>query len=319
MCFTTTTTTKDSTVAPSSLQSSKASHGGGTRPTNASIFRGLYIATVFLSWFIVFWILIFPSSWLVGRSSVHDDLLYKYMSEPNQVTSIELVTKYKGHSAVHFSHTLPGAIWAVAIPFQLHPTLRKQYRKLHRIVGYIFVVTSIIMTVGVGIILKRGLLYEESFTDLPPLKVSAAPGIIFMSGWFLVTATVAILQARAKKFASHQRYIIRHIASGIWVALQRVLLLTIFNRPPFTRVQQRAVFGDAAFLAISICFACGELAIYLLDAEHKTLKVKYLQAVVSALVFMSSLDLLLYEGLYLGRLRKGAHTSILIILRAYAR
>jgi hypothetical protein len=222
----------------------------------------------------VFWILIFPSSWLVGRSSLHDDLLYKSMKEPNQVTSIELITKYKGHSAVHFSHTLPGAIWAAAIPFQLHPTLRKQYRKFHRVVGYVFIATSILMMVGVGIILKRGLLYEESFTDLSPLKISTAPGIVFMGVWFLVTAITATLQARAKKFASHQRFIIRHVASGIWVALQRLFLLTVFNRPPFTRMQQRAVFGDAAFLAIGICFVCGELAIYLLDAEQKKLKAK---------------------------------------------
>jgi len=245
-----------------------------TRPSNASILRGLYIVTAFLCGFMIFWILVFPSSWLVGRSELHDDILVRTLDKPNQVTSIELVTKYKGHSAVHFSHTLPGVIWAGVIPFQLNPSLRKQYRTLHRTVGYVFVSTSILMMVGVGIILKRGLLYENSFSDLPPPKLSTAYGIVFQSCWFLVTVIVATVQAaRAKNFASHQRFIIRHVASGIWISLQRVLLMTVMNRPPFTRMQQRAVFGDAAFIAIAICFLCGELAIYLLDDDLKKKKI----------------------------------------------
>lgn len=243
--------------------------GTWTRPSNVTILRGLYVATTFLCAFMIFWILVFPSSWLVGRSDIHDDLIVQTMSEPNQVTSMELVTKYKGHSAVHFSHTLPGAIWAGAIPFQLHPRFRNQYPRVHRVVGRVFVAVSLLMMVGVGIILKRELLYEESFKDLPPNKLPATPGILFQSGWFLVTAIVATLQARAKKFRSHQRFVIRHVASGIWIALQRVLLLTVLNRPPFTREQQRAVFGDAAFAAIAICFVCGEIAIHLIEDEQK--------------------------------------------------
>ena len=251
-----------------------SSKGTWSRPSNATILRGLYIATTFLCGFMVFWILVFPSSWLVGRSQLHDDMIVRTMSEPNQVTSIELITKYKGHSAVHFSHTLPGVIWVGAIPFQLHPGIRKQYQRLHRIVGRVFVATSILMMVGVGIILKRGLLYEESFQDLPPNSLPATPGIIFQSAWFLVTVIVAALQARAKRFRLHQRFMIRHVASGIWIALQRVLLMTVLNRPPFTRMQQRAVFGEAAFAAIVICFVCGEIAIRLIEEEEKKKKVK---------------------------------------------
>ena len=240
-----------------------------TRPSNATILQGLYVATTLLCVFMIFWILVFPSSWLVGRNKLHDDILIRHLSKPNQVTSMELVTKYKGHSAVHLTHTLPGVVWAGAIPFQLHPTLRKQHKTLHRMVGYVFVVTCVIMTAGVLIILKRGLLYEESFPDLEPPRLSVAPGILFQSCWFLCTMAMATLKARAKQFASHQAWIIRHVSSGIWVSLQRILLLTVMNRPPFTRQEQRQVFGDAAIVAIGICFSCGELAIYLLQNQQQ--------------------------------------------------
>jgi hypothetical protein len=127
------------------------------------------------------------------------------------------------------------------------------------------------MIAGVMIIIKRGLLYEESFPDLPPPRLPATPAILFQSSWFLITIVVATYQARTQQFASHQKWIIRHVASGIWISLQRILLMTVMNRPPFTRMQQRQVFGDAAFLAIVVCFMCGELAIYL-QSQQKQMK-----------------------------------------------
>lgn len=271
MCITATTSNgmAQQQQQPKSFNSSRIS--------NAGILRGLYIATTFLCGFMVLWILVFPSSWLVGRSTLHDDLLIKAMTShpPSQgVVPIELVTKYKGHAAIHLSHTLPGVIWAGAVPFQLHPAMRKRYPQTHRIMGRVFIATSMLMMAGVAIILKRGLMYEEFFSDLPPPNFSTLPGIVLQSAWFLVTAIVSTLQARAKKFASHQRFIIRHVASGIWISLQRILLMTVFNRPPFTRMQQRAVFGDAGFLAIFVCFVCGELAIRLLGNEGNKKKIQ---------------------------------------------
>jgi hypothetical protein len=199
------------------------------------------------------------------------------MGTNDGVTSMDIAMKYKGHSLVQFTHNFPGVIWAAAIPFQLHPTLRKKYRKLHRIIGYLFLFTCIIMMVGVVVILQRGLLYEHSFSDLPPLKSSSAPGIIAVGVWFSITAITAAVQARSKNFASHQRFVIRHVASGIWVALQRAMLISVSALKfgsPFTRLQQRAFFGNAASLSILICLVCGEVTIHLLETEQKKKKVK---------------------------------------------
>lgn len=245
-------------------------------PSNATILRGLYIATSCLCGLMVCWILIYPASWLVGRSSFHDKLLEKTLGNNDRVTSMDISLKYKGHSCVQLTHNLPSVIWAAAIPFQLHPALRKQYKRLHRITGYLFFSTSMLMMVGVVIIFQRGLLYEHSFTDLPPLKFSSIPSVLAIGVWFLITAITAAVQARAKNFQSHQRFVIRHVASGIWVALQRAMLMTVSTfkfGSAFTRLQQRALFSDAAFLSIAICLLSGEVAIYLLEAEHKKQKV----------------------------------------------
>jgi hypothetical protein len=254
-------------------------HQAIQHPSSATVLRGLYIATSCLCGLMVCWILIFPASWLVGRSSFHDKLLERTLGCNDRVTSMDISLKYKGHSCVQLTHNLPSVIWAAGIPFQLHPTVRKQYKRLHHIIGYLLISTSILMMVGVIIIFQLGLLYEHSFTDLPPLNFSSTPLVIAIGLWFLITAITAAVQARAKNFQSHQRFVIRHVASGIWVALQRAMLMTVSAfkfGSAFTRLQQRALFSDAAVLSIAICLVSGEIAIYLSDAEHKMKKVEVL-------------------------------------------
>lgn len=245
------------------------------RPSNAAILRGLYIVKSCICVLMISWILIFPASWLVGRSRFHEKLLEMTLGTKDRVTSIDISMKYKGHSLVQFAHNFPGVIWAAAIPFQLHPTLRKEYKKMHRIIGYLFLSTSFVMMVGVVIILHRRLLYEHSFTDLPPPKFSSTPSIMAMGIWFLITAITAAVHGHTKKFKSHQRFVIRHVASGIWVALQRAMLMTVAALKfgsPFTRLQQRDFFRNAAFVSMLICLVCGEVAIHLLAAEQKKRK-----------------------------------------------
>jgi Predicted membrane protein (DUF2306) len=233
--------------------------------TNWDILKLCYWIVCGLSLFMVFWILVIPSSWLMGHWEWHDRQILAYLPE-NGMVAPSTLTKFSGQTAVQLTHVLPGALWAGVIPFQLHPEWRKNYRRAHRCAGYAFIVASMSSAIGVVLILRRGLLFENFFDDLPPAAHSFTPLFLRMiSLWFMLTAVVALQSARNRKFQDHQEWIYRHVASGIWVALQRLILIgpmRILYPPPVSRMRQRAAFGDAANISIAVCLIMSECCIH---------------------------------------------------------
>ena len=112
------------------------------------VLKYMYIVLCFLSFFMVCWIVVFPSSWLTGRSKLHADLVQQLIPE-GSITPPDIVEKYAKQTAIHLTHTLPGAVWAGLIPFQLHKSLRKNRPVLHRRLGYLFFLSSMAMTIGI--------------------------------------------------------------------------------------------------------------------------------------------------------------------------
>ncbi len=232
-----------------------------------------------LCFVMVIWILVFPSSLWYEHSPTHQKLLraWFYSVSGNRkgkigAVSSELIAKYTGQYLVQMTHIFPSAIWAAMIPFQLNTKFRKNYSTLHRCIGYGFVGSALSLGTGVFVILYKGLLYENSFADLPPKSFSVAPLLILLTIYFLGTILSALYYAviaRPKSYYTHSVWITRHVASGIWIAVQRILLGTpLFNRPPMTREQQRDAFGNAGFLAMVITIVGGEILIYLWNYER---------------------------------------------------
>jgi hypothetical protein len=244
----------------------------------------LYIGMTALCLMMVVWIFIFPASWLVGHSKAHDRIIARYVEEGNDfagnVAPPEIVTKYRSHTLVQLTHNLPAAFWALAMPFQLHRGLRSKYRRLHRFIGYGMVFIGSIMMFGVGLILWRKITFEYSFPDLPP-NVRLLGGVLNMHDsdvamiivgfWFLYTLFMGVYAISVRRdIPKHQRYMIRHVGAGIWVALQRVLLFVVYAPfTPLTRSQQRRAFGDAASMAIAITIILAEVAVWCLEAANK--------------------------------------------------
>jgi hypothetical protein len=247
----------------------------GQRFSNGQIIlKYIYLYTTGLCMMMVFWILLLPGSWLMGRSKLHDDIVLRAFKEQS-VTPIEIVTKYQGHTLVQLTHILPAFLWAGVIPFQLHPTFRRNNPKIHRRLGYIFSICAILMSLGVLIILKRGLSFEHFFADLPPPPFSSQPFMVPLAMYFAWTALYSIQQARNRKFVNHQKWMIRHIASGMWVAVQRFLIVTVYSSiysAPISRSSQRDIFTQAAFLGMVISFVLGEYTVYLLSRPNNNSK-----------------------------------------------
>ena len=98
--------------------------------------------------------------------------------------------------------------------------------------------------------------------------------MVALALWFSSTIIIAIQKAKAKDFVSHRVFIIRHVSSGLWVAVQRVILVCHDPFTPLTRVEQRILFHKAAECAMAISFIVGEMAIFLIRNERETKQVK---------------------------------------------
>jgi hypothetical protein len=246
----------------------------GQRFSDEQILKYIYLCTTGLCIMMVFWILLLPGSWLMGRSKLHDDILLDVLSK-HSVTPHEILTKYQGHTLVHLTHILPAALWAGVVPFQLYPTFRRNNPKIHRRLGYMFLICSLLMSLGILIILKRGLSFEHFFADLPPKHPSSHPLMVALAIYFACTVLYSIQQARNRKFANHQKWMIRHIASGMWVAVQRFLIGTVYSTiysAPVSRSTQRDIFEEAGFLGMVISFVLGEYTVYLLSRPRNNSK-----------------------------------------------
>ena len=92
--------------------------------------------------------------------------------------------------------------------------------------GYLFLVTCVSMTIGLVMIFKHGLLFENHVHDNDEhhqndIKINIPAALV--GAWFTFTAGMVLVQAKKRKFQLHQKWFIRHVASGMSVAIQRVL------------------------------------------------------------------------------------------------
>jgi hypothetical protein len=134
-----------------------------------------------------------------------------------------------------------------------------------------FYTSSLLVAIGAVIIVQRGLMFENFYEDLPPPPIPTEIMLYMITLYFVSTALMAWKKAAIdRSFNSHQDWMIRQVPSGLWVAIQRVLLLAVFgqiHRPPVPREAQRQTFAQAAQAGLFISVAAGEYAIFLL---HQT-------------------------------------------------
>ena len=249
----------------------------------------LYVATSFLCLSMVLWILLFPAS-SFQEDSEWRRVLFAKVNPPGSVLFPEGITKYQHETLVQWTHILPGAIWAAVVPIQLHPAIRLQYRTLHRTLGYLFLVTAIVMSYGILVILLKHLTFEDHFAKLlqyaPDSTLSLVAifnkvAILALALYFPGTAVVAVRAATQGRTVVHQYTLLRHVAAGLWVAIQRVLLvvaagiMTIRHKNVVSPMQQRWYFAVTAYAGMMVSFGAAEMAIWRLKSSAKLLhKVK---------------------------------------------
>lgn len=183
---------------------------------------------------------------------------------------------------VAYTHILPAAFWVMAVPFQFNPWIRKNFKTFHRFLGRAFVYTSFLLMVGFVAILYRGLQFENYLEGvermtLPVIDVPIGDVLqCVIAGYFLYTAVVAVDYAKKKDFKNHSNWMMRHVASGMWVVIQRVLLtffapiyLSIYGPEPRSGHFRGSVFSCAALLGIILSVGGAEYTILLLQEKKK--------------------------------------------------
>jgi hypothetical protein len=243
--------------------------------------HALYVIVTILCIFMMFWILVFPSALWYEHSTIHRTLVEQWFGSMSSIragvnrgvgtVSPDLITKYQGQYLVQLLHIFPGAVWSAIVPLQLNTRFRRNHRALHKTLGYAFVGTATLVGMGVPVIIWRGLSHENFFHDIPPSTYSSSPGILLLSTYYLGTIFRACYFVSFKvpiDYHQHLVWIVRHVAAGIWIALQRILLGSpLYNQPTMTRLQQRHVFGHSALVSMIITILFGEILIFLWDIQ----------------------------------------------------
>lgn len=206
----------------------------------------LYCIVTMLSIVMVFWIFILPASFRLGITEYGiADAHLKFMNNAFDSMSEQLAAppsislKYYKHTAVVLLHQVPAGIWALLIPFQLCTPFRKYMPAVHRSSGYLFLAMVPLIVAGIVLIYQRKLDFYHDFpvqlgkTGFSEWGLSPFPDSFFALEiaiycaclYFVSTALRALYAAVIQRnYKVHRRWIIRHVASGIFVALQRVYI-----------------------------------------------------------------------------------------------
>lgn len=160
-------------------------------------------------------------------------------------------------AGLHILHNLrtwqihaAAALLFVAIgPFQFNASFRNKYPVLHKRLGYIFAVCTIITAVTGGTTMTKA-------TELGPVAQAITP---FMSIWTLIALSISINAARNKNFQSHRRWIMRSAATGYSV------MFTRFPFPPLIMAACNLGMEQAPGIAmvVSLFFNCCLAEIYI--------------------------------------------------------
>eukprot|EP00198_Chlamydomonas_reinhardtii_P006168 XP_001695504.1 predicted protein [Chlamydomonas reinhardtii] len=211
------------------------------------------------------------SGWLPG----HERLMV-WLGELDFVPAPrDVASKHGPHTAVKLTHILPSGVWSLCGAMQLAPPrLRAAAPRLHRLTGRIMLAAAVPVAIGYFVMEARGLVGGSH--ELQSAATGSSSGrsssgmpdnhlaLRGLNAWFVLTAAVALVQARRRRYASHGAWALRHVASGAWVVLQRLVIMVVSSVAMVGGVKwseeaRYDVFGKIAVAAIVVCVTGAEV------------------------------------------------------------
>mmetsp|Transcript_24039 Transcript_24039/g.65025 ORF Transcript_24039/g.65025 Transcript_24039/m.65025 type:complete len:282 (+) Transcript_24039:45-890(+) len=185
-----------------------------------------------------------------------------------------IVTKHFKHFSVRATHHLGAGIWTLCGLAQFGlPRETQAARTRHRVVGWLYMLSVVLLTVGFVLILAKDLHadndFRAAFPEVAPRTFVTHGGTLValcaLQAWFIYTAVSAWTAARGKHFSEHRAWMARHAASGLWVSGMRFLgppsqliVNAVLARPIHGDVKL-ATFGADACISIALCILGAEV------------------------------------------------------------
>lgn len=172
-------------------------------------------------------------------------------------TPADVFSKYAGHPLIRFTHILPSGVWSLCGALQLSPRVRVSYPRLHRLSGRIMLVCAALVAVGYVALEAAGLATgQEEGESTASMRV--------LMVWFVVTGWMTWVRARRRRYKEHRAWALRHIASGAWPIVQRVIVicLSVVGEAlgwEYSKRRRHEVFVLAATLAVAVTFVACEV------------------------------------------------------------
>ncbi len=235
-----------------------------------------------------FWIFVFPATFRASPSNDYGKFLEETMNLSPFRSS--LMTKYKNHPAVQYLHILPAGAWSLCIPLQLTPAIRKSFPTLHKLVGWFTIISSALLFLSVFIIHHRKLdyiqseyaleasLFIERAAELPTLYgwtlsllIRIVPFFTAVSAaWFMFSSITALRCILRRDIYLHRIWMIRHVGSGLGVAVQRCFVL-ICARDGMSPTYQMLRFTEGIYVGFVLSVLIAEIAVRRVSIAKLTL------------------------------------------------
>lgn len=234
----------------------------------SAILVTLYVIVTALCYFMVLWILVFPGVMFHDSFPKYKESVMEILVKESPF-DVDMSTKYHGQTVVHFLHLIPGVVWSVVAPLQLHTNFRKKNWRLHRWLGYALFACIPFQMAGVYVIKQRGLTVAQRYADVTANRwVAMMPWVDSLAALhYTWTAIMALYHVKQGNYLDHRLYMIRHVALGSFVSLMRII--TCFFPAALPRHAQLDLFAYSAYASIALTTLGGELACYLYEATKR--------------------------------------------------
>jgi uncharacterized membrane protein len=190
---------------------------------------------------------------LIGIASVLRRALFlKAIFEPGHPPyRPDVDAGFAQHPLLTLAHITPGLLFMVLGPLQFVATIRTRRPTLHRWIGRIFLVCSLIIGVTA---LAMGL-------TMPIGGVTESAAITIFGSLFLFALWKAYGYVRRRQFALHREWMIRAFAIGLAVATVRPIVGVFFATSRFTHLTPHNFFGTAFWLGFTLQTIAAEVYI----------------------------------------------------------
>ena len=150
-------------------------------------------------------------------------------------------------AALTRTHVIAGLALATSIPLQLSSALRGRMPRVHRWIGRAFLAAALVvaMTGYAMVVVPVG----------GWLEVSA---ILFYATAFAAALVVAWRRIRARDIDGHREWMLRAIASVLWIATTRPVVAVFFATRRVTGLAPDQFFGVAFWIGFTATAAAGE-------------------------------------------------------------